>query len=313
MASQLPKRLPQGLLSNLPPKRFKSVSINDVITHADAIISRAAQIAERAKGLEDGSDELHQLLLELNKPPIMTALSLPTMSASPGPKPGQVLTNNFVFATVFSRFKSLYDQQPQHPIFGKPETGKICAPLRVKGRNQCSWEAKCHYLANAIEASNGRYITPGDCWMKVDFTMTFQMKVGGKPVVLVSFMIVRLLAFITSPTEEAWQAFVGHLENGSRSIDSPFTHWCHNGHGSKGGRISRTLGCVNGVQHGAFGTVQENVDQKKCRNRDRSLCPGHGPSKLGFCIFVHGNGAQKACLNYPEGKPQQCPCEIKCF
>ena len=100
----------------------------------------------------------------------------------------------------------------------------------------------------------------------------------------------------------------GQLERSSRSIDTPFTHFCHNGHGSKGGPIAGVVACVNGIEHGRFATAQENADQKDCRFGDRSLCPGHG-TPLAPCIFVDPDtGLPRPCLNQVDGRPAECFC-----
>jgi len=345
MSSNLKRRAPLAecsgnILSYFPPlsKKPKSgppagelaervaLSAGHVASVSSRIAARAAEIA-RMGGSESELLEMHEelvRLLEDSRSALVTLLpsksALPPPSDPPfdppsallGPLPGHVATRQHVFTLSFSKFQRLFAVNPGHPIFGEPESGKIQAPLDVKGRNPCSWRAKCDYLAVAVEKSMGPFILPGSCWMKTDCTMTFQRKdKGGQPVVLASFMVTRLLAFVTSPTDENWLALTGQLEKKGRSVDSPFTHWCHNGHGSKGGRLSKVLGCVNGVEHGRFANAAENASQKRCRLKGRAHCPGHGEPPS-YCVYVHDDGVLKPCLNRVEGTPS-CACARKCF
>jgi len=309
----------QSILNFFQPtaKRTKSSdSRQDVIDLALAISARAERIAAKAGELEPGSAELDVLMEELKdiagSPAIpLAAPAVSSVAPTPLRKTGQVKTQEYIFDITFTLFQSLHSAQPSHPIFGDVTPGKIQAPLTLSGRNAVSWKAKCKALAASIASNMGDYITPGDCWMKKDPYMSFQKKVDGKPSMLRSFMIVRLLAFVSHPSSQSWEALNGHSAGTAHSGDTPFTHWCHNGHGSKGGSLNGVQACVNGVQHGRFGTIQENTDQKRCREGSRATCPGHG-EEGDHCFYVHEDGTQKPCLNLVGGPPERCTCARLC-
>jgi hypothetical protein len=263
--------------------------------------------------------------------PVATVLQRANESANTSSSPasfnlrsdtlGAVSTFQHVFNSVYDKFTALHEQNPHHPIFGKRQAGKIRLPFTGTGRNRFDWEAKCLTLARSVEEAMGPWIMTNSCWMKVDSTWHITMKDPrtNKPIALVQFQIVRLLAFINNPTTEGWAALTGQLEKSGRSIDTPFTHSCHNGQGSKGGLIVGTLACVNGIEHGRLATVQENAEQKNCRFGDRVRCPGHG-TPLAVCIFVDPDtGLPRPCLNRVEGRPVECLCREeglcnnKCF
>lgn len=94
---------------------------------------------------------------------------------------------------------------------------------------------------------------------------------------------------------------MGESKGRGRSRDSPFLHFCHNGHGSSVGGAS----CVNGLMHGVFGTPQENSRQKNCKAKDRASCPDHYGKHY---IYVHRDGTRKPCLNREDGRPVACLC-----
>lgn len=332
------------------PIKARNIKANEIVARAQAVIDKARLIASAAvaSDCDDGTLETLSMSLrameELKEPDAFVGVSnltmvapITTMDTSPiamldapatilsisdiAPvlvrQPGQVATYDYVYGIIFGKFTELHTQNPQHSIFGKIEKNMYRAPFDISGRNQVSWRQKVQVLAKLIQKETGPWITPGDCWMKRDPAMDFSRRVDGKPAEnLFSVQIVRLLAFLASPTDNNWLALTGQSKDANlyRSVDTPFTHWCHNGHGSKrGGGNGGVSGCVNGIQHGRFATALENAEQKACRDGDRAGCKGHGVEPRVFCIYVHEDGVQKPCLNLRDGKPERCLCVRKCF
>lgn len=220
-----------------------------------------------------------------------------------------VNTKEYVFGLIWFLVQNLYNSQPNHPMFGECEPGKIRAPFYLPGGMGVgtSWHKRVTYLAAKVEKNMGKKIPPWSCWLvQNDKTHIHSRLPGRKPIILCSYKIYRWLAFLQYPSEENWAIFTGTFIGPIQ----PFLHFCHNGSASRSGKHGG--GCVNGIQHGRFGTSRENIAQKACRNLDRARCPGHGlhPS---HCIYVHDNGYPKLCLNRAEGRPAHCPCTIPCF
>lgn len=297
-------------------------AISHMLEAASRLYQKSIEVAQGYAGVQ----ELDELMQTLNNTyEVLTPESLePTLfiySSSPASfflrddTPGAVSTFQYVFNSVYDKFIALHEQNPHHPIFGERQAGKIRLPFTGTGRNRFDWEAKCLALARSIEEAMGAWIMPNSCWMKVDpvWHITMRDPQTKKPITLVQFQITRLLAFINNPTTEGWAALAGQLDKSGRSIDTPFTHFCHNGYGSKGGPIAGVAACVNGIEHGRFATAKENVDQKDCRFSDRSRCPGHGTPPA-FCIFVDPDtGLPRPCLNQVDGRPPECFCREEGF
>ena len=168
--------------------------------------------------------------------------------------PTMVKTEEYVFNTTYSLFCQLHKSRSNHSIFGSPEKGKIRAPLTDNGRNPCNWERTMRTLGSTIKQAIGAYIHSDSCWLRASQYIKIATKVSGT---LVRMSVVRLLAFIAYPSDDNWERLVGQIEGRGRSGESPFLHLCHNGIGSRA-----SMGCVNGVKHGVFGTVQENCAVK---------------------------------------------------
>jgi hypothetical protein len=223
-----------------------------------------------------------------------------------------VKTKDYVAGLVWDAFERLHNNCPTHPIFGECEKGKIHALFRLPGGKGAatSWHMKAQKLGGNVAKNMGEYMPRNSCWMVLeDSTHIRKRGVDGKEVDLVTFKTYRLLAFLADPTSVNWNKLTGQLEGTGKSIENPFLHCCHNGHASQ--RAKKALGCVNSLQHGGFGSVTDNNLQQDCRPLDRARCPGHGPDKI-LCIFVHGDGQPKPCLNL-DSTPAECSCVRKCF
>jgi hypothetical protein len=257
--------------------------------------------------------------------PSTTAPKLPT--ATYADPPGLILgvetvdTYTYIFDTVWQLILDLHTKYPQHPMFGQTEKGCLRAPLFTKktGVGQTSWHARVKFLASSVRDSMGPTMTKGSCWTTPTPTTKIetQFSKDAKRVTLISFRFTRWLCFLANPTSTNWDILTGQKRGlGIEPRDHPFCHTCHNGEGSIGfrhttsGTTSRKS-CINGVEHGHFGTVKSNEKMKACKGRSRAKCPGHGSPPI-YCFYVHGNGRPKACLNL-EVTPLSCSCELKCF
>lgn len=304
---------PASRAAVVPPR--PPLAISQMVEATAQLYKKSLEVAKGYAGVQ----ELDELMQTVNnayevfmpgslEPTMFIPSSPPAFSLRPDIT-GAVSTFQHVFHSVYDKFIALHDQNPHHPIFGERQAGKIRLPLTGTGRNRFDWEAKCLALARSVEEIMGPRIMLNSCWMKIDPVWHITMKdQTNKPVTLVQFLIVRLLAFVNNLTTEGWAALTGQLERSGRSVDTPFTHSCHNGHGSKGGLVAGTAACVNGIEHGRFSTVQENMEQKDCRFGDRAGCPGHG-IPLAICIYVNpDSGLPWPCLNRVEGRPTECLC-----
>lgn len=140
-----------------------------------------------------------------------------------------------------------------------------------------------------------------------------------------SFKYVRLLAFLRNPTDTNW-AYLANAKLqvfGADSKSHPFCHTCHNGE-LKGRRkpsapagTNKNYGCINGMEHGFFGTPAVNNGMKPCATsaRGRWDCPGHGPQNARHCMFVDKDtGSYLPCRNsILQGDHKSCPCTPNCF
>lgn len=221
----------------------------------------------------------------------------------------RVKTSEYVCRCMWDLVTNLYQLSPDHPIFGPTESGSFRLPLREVGRNQLSWESKCRGIGRDVEKAMGPWILPGSCWMKKDPSIVISRKGDG---VLAQCLIVRLLAFLTDPSPANYTYFTATsnetYDTAGKKIpatSSPFVHRCNNGHASV---VKNAPGCVNGIEHGYFGTPSENYSYQKCsRDGGVTKCPGHGPRGI-KCLYVHPDGIPKPCLNTPDGRPRQCSC-----
>ena len=214
-----------------------------------------------------------------------------------------VNTKTYIFTQVWQRFEALYRVAPHHDLFGNCESGRIRAPFRLPGGKGAatSWWLRTNSLADSIAKRMGTQITPGSCWIldRQDTSIQRKDPDAHKAVTLANYKHHRLLAFLRSGTEQSWSDFRSGV---------PVLHFCHNGF-SKG----RREGCVNGVEHGLFGTALENNAQRGCAGLDRQRCPGHMGEK---CLYVwlsgENLGVPRPCLNMVN-RPELCAHEKKCF
>jgi hypothetical protein len=176
----------------------------------------------------------------------------------------------------------------------------------------CSWKKKIRHIASTITKTMGKEIVPGSCWIMRGLDSTINQRVDGQHSRLVTFKTSRFFAFVQDPSDENWNRLSGHLQvpPSHDPTSSPFLHFCHNGHASRSSPGGLGLGCVNGIEHGRFGTVLENNRQKECAAGTRP-CPGHGSDER-RCIAVHRqSGAPKPCL---QGVPSlDCDHDPSCY
>lgn len=246
--------------------------------------------------------------------------------------PQKVNTSEYVFSVIWPLFEKLHATRPNHPIFRDALVlGEVTAPFKDSGKlgNNAwkpSWWGKVQDLSHAVAKIMGREMIAGSCWMVKTGEGSFQTKVPKKKLCYWSW--VRLLAFVTIPTDRNWQLVTAETTNksGQKHSDSPFAHYCHNGHYSQI-NPKKDAGCVNGVQHGHFASILFNNQQKACKTLEASKCPGHDwdVGEVGIvrmqrrrCIYVRRSLVKKGvlmpCLNEPR-KPfgtEKCGCETKC-
>lgn len=155
----------------------------------------------------------------------------------------------------------------------------------------------------------GAQVPPGSCWMSTQTVIDITRPRGAHSCdVLRKVTTTRLLAFLLDPTDDNWAKLTALPTDpqGSRPIDSPFSHSCGNG-GSAPGKVA----CINGLEHGRFATRDENESHKACKNGALALCPGHGVPPV-RCIFVHADGLQKPC-RMVDGHVPPCQCARPCY
>lgn len=226
-------------------------------------------------------------------------------------------TYDYVFNTVWALLQNLRNRHPQHPMFGPCEKDKLRAPFNLPGGRGAatSWHKKAVHLAQGIQKTMGKRIPRGACWLSPNEDTSIARKSAlGTQEKLITYKTYRWLAFLSDPSAENWLRLTGGLgAKATKGVgtSSPFLHFCHNGFA---GKAKGSNGCVNGVQHGRFGTPTENNLQRDCARRDRKGCPGHGNGHPSHCIYVHkASGNPKFCLNEPEGPPATCVHTTKCY
>lgn len=165
-------------------------------------------------------------------------------------------------------------------------------------------------MGESVALNMGDDIPRGSCWMSNLTQIQIQRQVGGKTQACMKVMTVRVLAFLSDPTDANWGKLCARDADtvGSRPIDTPFSHACGNGAAMTPGS---TNGCINGLDRGGFASRAENEDVKSCRNGARALCPGHGATRT-KCIYVHKTGLPKPCRMVADCVPR-CSHPIPCF
>jgi hypothetical protein len=233
------------------------------------------------------------------------------------PRPEMVNTFDYVFNTVWGLIVELHTREPNHPMFGESMKDCIRAPFVLEtGRARSSWHLRAINLASSIRDSMGSTMIKGSCWMSPTTNTRIEKRFSknANPVFMVNFKFVRWLSFLANPTSQNWDTLTGEKRGMPiKSTQHPFCHTCHNGEGSI--KLSRKTegreSCINGVEHGSFGTTASNTEMKDCKGRSRAKCLGHG-SPPTYCFYVHRNGRPKACLNLVV-TPSSCNCDFKCF
>jgi len=188
----------------------------------------------------------------------------------------------------------------EHPMFGKPKPGMVKMPRKSHGRKnaQC-WENTMKNIADRIYRVSGQVkFGQNRCWMVTEDSVNISK--GKKP------RIYRILAFLLNPTNENWNK-VQDTESGG-NIRHPFCHTCNRGQKKK---EQDKKNCVNGLEHGFFGTRKINESFKLCTNGCRARCPGHGPDRF-QCIFTTPKGHLIPCLMTPDHLPR-CQHNPRCY
>jgi hypothetical protein len=246
--------------------------------------------------------------------------------SSPTPSPATTTTECLMIEDIASHIEqtllNLFKTLPEdHPIFGVPADGLVRQPLfPVREKGKC-WASTCKNLGRAVEKQMGRKVPVGSCWM----SHTKQVILGwwdpnksnkngdtGGWHYTRRIQAVRLIAFLNAPTDKNWEnlcsttTFSPNYTGGITSADTPFSHACNAGFNKPG-----ETGCINGLEHGRFATVQENDSHKSCKNGAAALCPGHGEPSV-KCIFVHSDGLPKPCRNKASHVPM-CHCSRACY
>lgn len=228
----------------------------------------------------------------------------PAAEHKPPPKKHAALSTTDLEAHLTGLVRKLYQQKPNHEIFGSPTAGHIRLPCHAIGRKngQC-WVNKMKQIANWVIDEMGERWSMDSCWMSTKGQIQITNPTGGhSSEVYASITVTRLLAFFASPTPENW-AFL----TSDTPTNCPFSHRCGRGHL----RYDGTIGCLNGVRHGGFSDRKENEDHKTCRNGALALCPGHGTQKI-KCIFTNDQGDLLPCRMWEDHVPI-CRCDKKCF
>lgn len=231
------------------------------------------------------------------------------------PQIPMVKTKRYIYDSIWPKFEKLYGENPNHPIFGPATKGVLRLPMyKSKGQfqNAACWELKIENFARVIESNMGKDMPAFSCWMgrneKGNVTREeFPYDDDGEPILnakgqhkkknvhCTEWRWVRLLAFINEPSDDNWD----RLTNAKDTFD----HFCGNGAASH--ENDAALYCLNGIQHGGFASLTDNMSRKSCAGGCLALCPGHGPKNQG-CLWVDKDtGHLKPCLNSPFGLP---PC-----
>jgi len=297
-ASPVAPVAPSESTSSRPTTSGQSITredLEDLVKHLDAL--------RLSKNIDTFFNSIRLVYSKLPRPALDAPPATPVVSTS------LVNTKDYIFNLVWFNITELHRSRPTHPMFGPCEKGKIRAPFFLPGGKGAatSWHKKVQHLAGNVAKCMGNWIPENSCWMVKEDSTHISSK-GGMLSRLVTYKTYRWLAFVANPTEENWGYLTGELEGKGKSRDVPFLHYCHNGHSSQDKR--KALGCVNGYQHGFFGSAVENNKQRECRGRSRATCPGHNG---GYCVYVHENGWPRPCLNLTE-TPVVCSCPGRlCF
>ncbi|KAK9377578.1 uncharacterized protein V1513DRAFT_26 [Lipomyces chichibuensis] len=202
-------------------------------------------------------------------------------------------------------FLDLHTSDPNHQIFGEPSPGLVRLPLYSSRSTDQSWAKACRNIALSVVTEMKSSFQLKACWMSRTSKIYIQKTSSRSTVIYQRVNIVRLLAFLANPTPLHW-AYLA--ENGFRARDTPFSHWCNRGTKRNDGQVAF---CINGVYHGRFATVEENMSHRYCGNGARPLCPGHGVPPVS-CIFTNPDGSLRPCLNQ-EDKVPKCACVKPCY
>ena len=210
-------------------------------------------------------------------------------------------TEPYVYEMVFGAIQKIHARDPTHPMFGPMTKDRIrcpIGPILPKVANEVSWHRKIKDLARQIAKNSGSKMLRQSCWMiQGGYQIIFQTKETR----YASVTPVRFLCFVGNPSREYWHILTDQkhqVAGGFTGVDRPFCHLCHNGIGSKEDK-RKSKCCVNGIQHGFFGTPAENNTMKPCSTAaGRWICPGHGVDGRYRCKFVDKNtGALLPCRN----------------
>ena len=322
---RLGKDLEELQAQQLPPIMRTQSGPVDVMRLAQNLASELSDnvLAMSQEEFQDLDEEEE----EMNSPELLTESSDPVITVTQrrnlhrGEIANSLQTSEYIFDLVFGAIERIYAAQPNHSMFGAVGKGLIRCPICSRAsrtdHNSVSWSRKIWLKAEQIASNTGRDIVPGSCWLLFgnQQEMLWQKKGGGR---YASVPVTRLFCFLANPSVEAW----GYLTDekygvlGKRSLNSPFCHLCHNGSSSKNDKLS--LSCVNGFEHGFFGTTTVNNAMKPCGGplSGKWQCPGHADlgGKTHHCIYVSSQGVISPCRNSLTVKDKSsCKCVPNCF
>ncbi|KAK9360983.1 hypothetical protein V1504DRAFT_468825 [Lipomyces starkeyi] len=147
---------------------------------------------------------------------------------------------------LLQRFINLHTNHPHHEIFGEPTKGLLQLPLYSSQRTKQSWANICRKIAWTVSHSMDSGFGPSDCWLLPAQDKTIQ--INHNRVMIKSFQVARLLAFLADPTSSHWACLV---ETGTLVSYRPFARLCCGKRERSDGTIAY---CVNGLYHGTFAT-----------------------------------------------------------
>ncbi|KAK9389211.1 hypothetical protein V1515DRAFT_614097 [Lipomyces mesembrius] len=151
---------------------------------------------------------------------------------------------------LWQRFINLHTNHPHHEIFREPTKGLLQLPLYSSQRTEQSWANICRKIVYRVSHSMESGFGPSDCWLLPAQDKTIQ--INHNRVMIKSFQVDRLLAFLADPTSSHWACLV---ETGTLVSYRPFARLCCGKRERSDGTIAY---CVNGLYHGTFATGHEN-------------------------------------------------------
>jgi hypothetical protein len=115
-----------------------------------------------------------------------------------------VNTEDYVFGKLWTAIRSL---DASHPLFGPSEPKKRQLPLVTTGKGNTSWERKLRAFAKQVARYTGPRMIQGSCWLVKGDKFLFNHKTASDKTAksTAAFSLVRLLAFLATPSDESWR------------------------------------------------------------------------------------------------------------